>query len=77
MSKLSPQDLIDRLQWRYATKKFDASKIIPDEVWSGIASSLVLTPSSFGLQPWHFVTIRDQQNQRRAPPPFLGTSTSY
>ena len=61
MHQLSPQDLVDQLQWRYATKKFDVSKIIPDEVWSGIASSLVLTPSSFGLQPWHFVTIRDRK----------------
>ena len=61
MHHLSPQDLVDRLQWRYATKKFDASKIIPDEVWSGIASSLVLPPSSFGLQPWHFVTFRDHK----------------
>lgn len=61
MSKTSPQDLIDQLQWRYATKKFDASKSIPDEVWSAIASSLVLTPSSFGLQPWHFVAIRDKK----------------
>jgi nitroreductase len=61
MSQLSPQDLIDQLQWRYATKKFDATKTIPGEVWSAIASSLVLTPSSFGLQPWHFITIRDQK----------------
>ena len=61
MSKVSPQGLLEQLHWRYATKKFDISKIIPDEVWSGIASSLVLTPSSFGLQPWHFVTIRDQE----------------
>ena len=61
MSKVSPQGLLEQLHWCYATKKFDISKIIPDEVWSGIASSLVLTPSSFGLQPWHFVTIRDQE----------------
>ena len=61
MSKTSPQDLIDQLQWRYATKKFDVSKTIQNKVWSAIASSLVLTPSSFGLQPWHFVAIRDQK----------------
>ena len=61
MSELSPKDLIDQLQWRYATKKFDASKTIPDDVWDAVAKSLVLTPSSFGLQPWHFVTIRDQK----------------
>lgn len=61
MSQLPPQGLVEQLQWRYATKKFDDSKIIPDEIWSGIASSLVLTPSSFGLQPWHFVTIHDRE----------------
>lgn len=61
MNKLSPKDLVDQLQWRYATKKFDASKTIPDVIWNAIATSLILTPSSFGLQPWHFVTIRDQK----------------
>ncbi|MFT6863610.1 MAG: nitroreductase [Akkermansiaceae bacterium] len=59
MSELSPQDLLQQLNWRYATKKFDASKTIPEDTWSAIASSLVLTPSSFGLQPWHFIAVRD------------------
>lgn len=61
MSELSPQDLLQQLNWRYATKKFDASKTIPDDTWSAIARSLVLTPSSFGLQPWHFVVVRDSK----------------
>lgn len=57
MSTLSPQDLLQQLTWRYATKKFDSSRTIPAETWGAIAQSLVLTPSSFGLQPWHFITI--------------------
>ena len=59
MSELSPQDLLDQLNWRYATKKFDASRIIPEDTWNAIASSLVLTPSSFGLQPWHFFVVQN------------------
>lgn len=59
MSTLSPAELLTQLRWRYATKTFDSSKVIPDETWEALASSLVLTPSSFGLQPWHFVIVRD------------------
>ncbi|MBT8045402.1 MAG: NAD(P)H-dependent oxidoreductase [Verrucomicrobiae bacterium] len=54
---MTPEDLIDSLQWRYATKVFDAEKTIPAETWANIEQSMVLTPSSFGLQPWKFVTI--------------------
>lgn len=61
MSTLAPSDLLDQLRWRYATKKFDASKTIPDDTWSALASSLVLTPSSFGLQPWHFFVVRNPE----------------
>ncbi len=43
--------LISTLQWRYATKQFDPSKKIPDDIWKALEESLVLKPSSFGLQP--------------------------
>ena len=61
MSQLSPDDLLQQLQWRYATKQFDKSKTIPDETWEAIEDSLVLTPSSFGLQPWHFFVITSEE----------------
>lgn len=57
MNKL---DVIDRLRWRYATKAFDADKKISDELWEQVEESLLLTPSSFGLQPWKFLVITDQ-----------------
>ncbi len=59
MSTLNPSDLIAQLQWRYATKSFDASRQIPADVWAALEQSLVLTPSSFGLQPWKFVVVTD------------------
>ncbi|NQX02640.1 NAD(P)H-dependent oxidoreductase, partial [bacterium] len=43
----------------YATKKFDATRKIPAETWDAIEQSLVLTPSSFGLQPWKFLVIQN------------------
>jgi len=52
---------LDQLQWRYATKQFDTTAKIPTTLWDSIEDSLVLTPSSFGLQPWHFVVITDPQ----------------
>ena len=60
MDTMTPDELITRMQWRYATKVFDASKTIPAETWNKIEQSMVLTPSSFGLQPWKFITITDQ-----------------
>ena len=51
---------IDILQWRYATKKFDATKKIPQNVFQELLEALRLAPSSFGLQPWKFVVVRDE-----------------
>lgn len=56
---LAPDALLASLRWRYATKKFDAAHKIPAETWDVIEQSLVLTPSSFGLQPWKFIVVQD------------------
>lgn len=49
--------LLAQLRWRYATKKFDAQKKIPATTWSALEQALVLSPSSFGLQPWKFYVV--------------------
>lgn len=51
--------LLEALNRRYATKKFDATRHIPAETWEALEQSLVLTPSSFGLQPWQFVVVEN------------------
>ena len=56
---LPSQDLVNALRWRYATKQFDATCKIPADVWDALEESLVLTPSSFGLQPWKFLVVAD------------------
>lgn len=56
---LSPDQLLDSLRWRYATKKFDVTRKISAATWDALEESLVLTPSSFGLQPWKFLVVAD------------------
>lgn len=51
--------LVAALTWRYATKKFDPARVIPAETWSTLEEALVLSPSSYGLQPWKFVVVTD------------------
>ena len=53
------QEIIQKLQWRYATKAFDATKKLSDAQFSTILESLRLSASSFGLQPWKFVVVRN------------------
>ncbi len=55
------EQVLQQLHWRYATKKFDPTRTIPDDLWQTLEESLVLTPSSFGLQPWKFFVIRDPE----------------
>jgi nitroreductase len=65
---LSSDQLLAALNWRYATKVFDASKKIPAAVWETLEQALVLSPSSFGLQPWKFVVVTDQAVKAKLVP---------
>ena len=74
MSVITPETLLAALQWRYATKAFDASRRISADLWATLEQSLVLTPSSFGLQPWKFLVITNQDVKERLRPHCWGQS---
>jgi len=57
MTPASTTTVLEALQWRYATKKFDPAKKIPADTWTALEQALVLAPSSYGLQPWKFVVV--------------------
>jgi nitroreductase len=59
MSPCAPDTLISALNWRYATKVFDPARKIAEADLKALEQSLVLTPSSFGLQPYRFVLVAD------------------
>lgn len=61
---LSPHDLLERLNWRYAVKAFAADRRIPHDDWAMLEKALVLSPSSYGLQPWRFLVITDEAVRR-------------
>ena len=62
---INPQEYIDRLNWRYACKKFDASRQIPSDTWDALEEALRLSPSSVGLQPWHFIVVDSPEIRAR------------
>jgi nitroreductase len=62
---IAPEKLLQQLHWRYATKKFDPTKKIPQEIWQSLEQSLVLAPSSFGVQPWKFIVVSDPQMRQQ------------
>jgi nitroreductase len=51
--------LIDQLNWRYATKQYDPNRRINPADWAILEEALVLSPSSLGLQPWAFLVVDD------------------
>ncbi len=52
-------NLIEQLKWRYATKKFDPSKKVTEAVFQQILEAGNLTATSFGLQAYKFVVVRN------------------
>jgi nitroreductase len=68
MNAIAVTDLLENLNWRYATKKFDSTKTIAAETWAALEESLVLTPSSYGLQPWKFWVITNEELREQLKP---------
>lgn len=50
-------DVIDKLNWRYATKKFDPAKKVSDEKLERILEAIRLAPTSSGLQPFEVFVV--------------------
>ncbi len=68
------QEIIKQLKWRYAVKKFDPAKNIADKDWEILEQSLILAPSSFGLQPYKFFVITDPAKKAELQPAAYGQS---
>ena len=56
------------LQWRYATKKFDASKQLSPEQIDVLKQCFNLTATSYGLQPLQLVVIKHKELQEQLLP---------
>ncbi len=59
MKTIAREQLTGQLNWRYATKQFDAGKKISAEDLAALEDAALLAPSSLGLQLWKFVVVQD------------------
>ena len=57
LSQPTPPVLLDKLQWRYAAKKMDAAKAVPQDKVDRIIEAARLAPTSSGLQPFEIVVV--------------------
>jgi len=53
--------LLENLNWRYATKKFDATKKISDADLNTLKEAVRLAASSYGLQPYKVVIVENPE----------------
>lgn len=53
--------IIENLKWRYATKKFDSTKKIPQKELETLLEALQLSASSYGMQFYKFLIIKNSQ----------------
>jgi nitroreductase len=54
-------DLFTAFRWRYACKVFDPTKKIAESDFQKLLDALVLSASSYGLQPWKFLVINNPE----------------
>ncbi len=71
---IKPETLVSALNWRYAVKKFDASGRVPLDKWEALEESLMLSPSSYGLQALKFLVIEDKALRAKLQPASYGQS---
>ncbi len=56
-------NIIEKLQWRYATKKFDSKLYISNEKLNILKEAFNLTATSYGLQPIKLVIVKNKALQ--------------
>ena len=57
--------LLEQLQWRYATKKMDPAKVVPQDKVERIIEAARLAPSSSGLQPYEIISVSNHEVRSR------------
>ena len=68
MQKTKFMSLLKALKWRYATKKFDTSKVISAANIENIKEGFNLTATSYGLQPVQLLLVHNKAIQKELVP---------
>ena len=59
--ELTKKEIFEIFNRRYACKKYDKTKVVLDEDFMAIIQAGRLSPSSFGLEPWKFLLLRNEK----------------
>ncbi len=57
---MNQSTILQALNWRYAGKQFDPTKLVSEEDIHTILESGRLSPSSLGLEPWQFIVVKNK-----------------
>ena len=71
-NKPNGETILEHLNWRYATKNYDTTRKISDADWETLEQSLILAPTSFGIQPYKFIVVTDQALKEKLKPAAWG-----
>ena len=58
---MTKSTLLKQLNWRYATKKMDPSKAVPQEKVDAIIEAIRMAPTSSGTQPFELLVVTDPE----------------
>jgi nitroreductase len=62
-SVAASETLLRQMQWRCAVKKFDPRRKVPGSDWQTLEKAVVLSPSSYGLQPWRLLVVNAMETR--------------
>ena len=63
--------ILEDLNWRYTTKKYDSSKKISQEDLAVLFEAMRLSASSINSQPWKFIVIESEEAKQRMHDTFV------
>jgi nitroreductase / dihydropteridine reductase len=64
-NQMNNSKVVGALQWRYAVKKFDSTKVLSPAQLSTVLDALCLTPTSMGLQLMQFLVIENREMRKK------------
>lgn len=67
-------NFLNNQNWRYATKKFDATKKISTEDLNTLKEAIRLSSSSYGLQPYKVLIVENPELRAKLQPAAWGQS---
>ncbi|KDN54522.1 NAD(P)H-dependent oxidoreductase [Flavobacterium seoulense] len=67
-------NFLENQNWRYATKKFDATKKIATEDLNTLKEAIRLSSSSYGLQPYKVIIVENPELRAKIQPAAWGQS---